>query len=334
MSSNERLRAAASLSPFNTPSCMAIRTSFESSIEHIPTLAAIAGPMGITVVDIMFPQRPWLVLNYASKMHESSDNFSSHDGFLDSSIRGDISTMAFQPGPRTYSNNHSERMEEDNNQLSNSILLATARGNGILIWDCSGRALSPLLGRLNASDAWSGVKPNVSHRKRQTGLSQSAKGDNEDRSQNQLPARPPPLSSTMESAPATVSTDRKSSVMSVSSSSSQGTANVVTNYGASSSASATETAYASGVNANGAISNSTRAFGGGVVTSLAWKGPSGKFCHALCVSSITTTFLMPLLPSRFWSIAIFSSANTACNSRVHRMPIRPTHILVFGRGRC
>eukprot|EP00804_Cyclotella_cryptica_P005852 CCRYP_000144-RC/>CCRYP_000144-RC protein AED:0.03 eAED:0.03 QI:422/1/1/1/0.83/0.71/7/1324/1175 len=271
MSSNERLRAAASLSPFNTPSCMAIRRC-ESSMDHNPTLAAFAGPMGITVVDIMIPQRPWLVLNYASTIHDSSDSFGSRKGSLDSSFRGDISTMAFQPGPPS-SNNQSEGKVDESNQLSNSILLATARGNGILIWDCSGRALSPLLGRLNASDAWSGVKPNVGHRNSQNGLAQSAKEDHEDRTPSQLSARPPQLSSTTESTQASVSTDRKSSVMSVSSASSQTTANAVTNYGVASTP-ATETGHVSGVNANSTVSNSTGTFGCGVVTSLSWKGPS------------------------------------------------------------
>lgn len=119
-------------------------------------LAAIAGPTGITVIDASSPQlRPWLVLDYGSFTN------------------GGITTMAFQPCPSSVEQQHfssdslAEDMTEASSSISNnnssdrysyneaSILLATARGSGILIWDCSGRVLSPLLGRLNASnDPW------------------------------------------------------------------------------------------------------------------------------------------------------------------------------------
>lgn len=250
MSSNERLRAAALISPFNTPSCMAVRTG--NVLDNSPTLAAIAGPMGITVVDILIPQRPWLVLNYASTIYEGTDGFTSQVG---SSVRGGISTMAFQPGRSCADSGK----EDECSQSSNSILLASARGSGILIWDCSGCALSPLLGRLNASDAWSGV--NVTAR--------TCKGENEETAQNQRPPQPPSI---VESTPASTIADRKSSVMSVSSSSSQGTSNA--NSGVPLACTTTELGISTANNLS-KTGNSLTSYGNGVVTSLAWKGPSG-----------------------------------------------------------
>jgi hypothetical protein len=257
--SNERLRAAASLSAFNTPSCMTVRTTY--GFDNSPTLAAIAGPMGITVVDILTPQRPWLVLNYASAMHQPAG---SMRGYSDGGTRCGITTMKFQPGPSSHQN---QGKEQEYHQSSNSILLATARGSGILIWDCSGRALSPLLGRLNASDAWNQV----------AGISQSAKEDNGDTNQNQPPVRPPVPLPSIESTPIPGS-DRKSSGMSLSSASSQGTSNAAPGLITS--------AVDASVNNNSATSNpaiistapsSSAFFGSNAVTSIAWKGPSGKF---------------------------------------------------------
>jgi hypothetical protein len=132
------------------------------------SLAAIAGPMGITVVVVSSPQlRPWLALDYGS----------FNNG------KGGITTMAFQPCPssrgklcnsnsigggevdvNTTSSVTTSNIDMNKNNTSNyyhysynksSILLATARGSGILIWDCSGRMISPLPGRLNASnESW------------------------------------------------------------------------------------------------------------------------------------------------------------------------------------
>jgi len=57
--------------------------------------------------------------------------------------------MAFQPCKSAYEADGAT----DNTGSSSSVLLATARENSIMIWDCSGQELSPLLGRLVASDA-------------------------------------------------------------------------------------------------------------------------------------------------------------------------------------
>ena len=121
-----RLRAAADF-PFN-PTCMAVRRAGIGS--PYPPLAAIAGPMGVTVVDVKTPQRPWLSLNY-------------------STCPPGITTMAFQPCKSAYEVDGST----DSTGSSSAVLLATARENSIMIWDCSGQELSPLLGRLVASDA-------------------------------------------------------------------------------------------------------------------------------------------------------------------------------------
>ncbi len=113
------------------------------------SLAAIAGRMGITILELDSSShlRPWLT--------------------LDSCGGGGISTMAFQPCPSSIheKQQYTGLLTGDTNDNNNgsyhfscnksSILLATARGSGILVWDVSGRALSPLLGRLNASnDSW------------------------------------------------------------------------------------------------------------------------------------------------------------------------------------
>lgn len=238
---------------------MAVRTSY--GLDTNPTLAAIAGPLGITVVDILTPQRPWLILNYASTVHESS----RPRGSADESIRGGISTMAFQPGPSTSS---SQGREDEHNPSNDSILLATARGSGILIWDCSGRALSPLIGRLNASDAWSrGISANK--RNSQSVTSPNTKADIEDT----LSARPP-LPPTTDSTPAP--TERKSSAISLSSTSSQATSNAAASGVASVTAAMNPSLNAGQSSAPGATSNMAYASKSDVVTSLAWKGSSGK----------------------------------------------------------
>ena len=161
-----RLRAATTISSplqhhyryhhYYPPSnCMSVRRTGRGKggdTHRGKSLAAIAGPMGITVVDVASPQlRPWLALDYGSF---------NNDG------NGGITTMAFQPCPssqgkllnsnsigdekvniNTTSSTTTSNIDMNNNSTSNyyhysynesSILLATARGSGILIWDCSG----------------------------------------------------------------------------------------------------------------------------------------------------------------------------------------------------
>jgi hypothetical protein len=63
------------------------------------------------------PQTPLLILSHASSTNSEV---------------GSIKTLAFEP------------------KSQNALLLAAARGSGVLIWDASGHSLSPLLGRLGA----------------------------------------------------------------------------------------------------------------------------------------------------------------------------------------
>ena len=141
------------------------------------SLAAIATPTGITIVNVDTPKiRPWLVLNYSTTSSSSSSSSSSLvvDGKNKTSRGGDhgsssssISTMAFQPSCCSsssssstiqnnqrntassmmlnnnisdYYNNNNKKYQHQNNQQQ-QILLATARGSGILLWDCSGNSL-------------------------------------------------------------------------------------------------------------------------------------------------------------------------------------------------
>jgi hypothetical protein len=283
---------------------MAVRTSY--GLDNNPTLAAIAGPMGITVVDILTPQRPWLVLNYASTVHDYEGGCKST---ADGSAKGGITTMAFQPGQSSESINQTQNREEECIQSSSSILLAAARGSGILIWDCSGRSLNPLLGRLNASDAWSGGIPNNKN-------IQSTKEDHEDITQNQIPTRPPLPPTAAEATPAPA--DRKCSAISLSSNSSQGTnAGVATTtsvidpsfnaLSASTSAVASKMSWAPPI--LGRSSSSQNA-----VTSLAWKGPYSE--------SRFTASTMPLTSLTLACLCyMIYSTNTPCNSWSDRMSV-------------
>jgi len=78
-------------------------------------IVAIGGPMGIAVMRTNKLEEPYLVLHHISP----------------TSL---IPSLAFQP---------METMSGNSN-----VLLAVAKGNEVLVWDASGRALSPLLGRL------------------------------------------------------------------------------------------------------------------------------------------------------------------------------------------
>ncbi|KAL7466238.1 hypothetical protein ACHAXS_006526 [Conticribra weissflogii] len=189
LTSNQRLRAVSSFSPYNPPTTMAVRLSAgfggihsESKEGNVgacspsPSLAAVAGPMGITVMDVATPHRPRLVLNYSSSVRDGANSdegvrgIEGKDASYNNHVRENnayynynnnsnnnnggagIATMAFQPCPSVLEIGRKGK-SRDVPQCSSSILLATARGSNILIWDCSGRALSPLLGRLNAADA-------------------------------------------------------------------------------------------------------------------------------------------------------------------------------------
>ena len=145
-----RLRAATALSPPHgpPPTSMALRATRAAAGARGgvggASLAAFAGPTGIAVVDVAAPQRPCLRLDYSSSTEEG------------------IAAMAFQPCADDPDPDRARRPRPPGatryggGSSSSPILLATARHTGILIWDCSGRALSPLIGRLNASDSRGG----------------------------------------------------------------------------------------------------------------------------------------------------------------------------------
>lgn len=292
ISSNQRLRAATSFSPYNAPSSMAVRLSDGSGVGSIPPLAAVAGPMGITIVDVTAPQRPWLVLNYASTV-EGGAGVRPEGG----AAEGGITTMAFQPASSSSSEGNVQT-EGYTQSASSSILLATARGSGILIWDCSGMSLSPLLGRLNAADSWSGVSANG-------GTTTSGSGNV---TNNNLPPPPPPSSESTSpqvskssiavSTPLTLSSlpivAGKGSAMSVSSTSSQATSMATSTAMASAATNINKTRIPSSSSVAAAVSSTILSSGMGtahakassktnhspiksIVTSLAWKGPSGEF---------------------------------------------------------
>ena len=79
------------------------------------SVAAIAGPQGVALFRVSRPHTPLVVLSHASSTNNSV---------------AAISALSFQP------------------HTKDTLLLAAARGNGILVWDASGHSLSPLLGRL------------------------------------------------------------------------------------------------------------------------------------------------------------------------------------------
>lgn len=106
----------------------------ESQQEHHrsgTSVAAIAGPQGVALFQVSRPHTPLVVLSHASSRNSAASS---------------VSALSFQP------------------HTKDSLLLAAARGNGILIWDASGHCLSPLLGRLS-------MEPTLSTSDRITSLS-------------------------------------------------------------------------------------------------------------------------------------------------------------------
>ena len=96
------------------------------------SVAAIAGPQGVALFRISRPHTPLVVLSHASSRKSST-----------------VSALSFQP------------------HTKDSLLLAAARGNGVLVWDATGHSLSPLLGRLT-------MGPTVSSSDRITSISWKA----------------------------------------------------------------------------------------------------------------------------------------------------------------
>jgi hypothetical protein len=297
-----RLRAATSIpSPLQyspSSSCMAIRRTGRTKRNIVrgqnetKSLAAIAGPMGITILDMdnssSHQLRPWLSLDYGGS--------------------GGIFTMAFQPCPSSSASLQEKQqcsagllagdrvVDIRNNNLNNnnngcyhysynnesSILLATARGSGILVWDISGRVLSPLLGLLNASnDSWGGadngttIGVNNTHQQQQQ--QQPPQQQQQQLRQSQISAKVD-YSTTATTARSTFSAEDYTPAI-VSTNTARGDFPSAVTMTTTTTASTTTTPV---------VSNNPILFTGknknikNIVTSLEWKGPSAPILLATC----------------------------------------------------
>ena len=122
-----RLRSAASYKKFHPQALACSPPTFlpdgqsaqsASAGDDFSSLGATSGDDGIALFRTSRPDVPLLVLSHSSMV-------GSH-----SRATGGIQNLAFEP------------------TLTDSVLLAASRGNGLLIWDASGHSLSPLMGRL------------------------------------------------------------------------------------------------------------------------------------------------------------------------------------------
>lgn len=115
---HNRLRSIARYATF-CPQAIACSTPLQTDKReprYVSSVAAVAGPNGIALFRVSRPQTPVVVLSHASSKK---------------SLAGTVSSLSFQP------------------QSNDSpLLLAAARGCGVLVWDVSGHSLSPLIGRL------------------------------------------------------------------------------------------------------------------------------------------------------------------------------------------
>jgi len=87
------------------------------------TAIALSGPHGIAILRSNKPHIPSVVLSHST--HTASGGSTG------------CGPLAFQP-----------QSDDSGGGGRSTMLLATARGSGVLVWDASGRSLSPLLGRL------------------------------------------------------------------------------------------------------------------------------------------------------------------------------------------
>ncbi|KAL7493275.1 hypothetical protein ACHAWT_004835 [Skeletonema menzelii] len=264
LTGNQRLRAAASFSPYNNPTSMAVRLTGSGGGT---SLGAIAGPMGINIIDLAAPHRSLMVLDYSSTAVMRGAKPKNNPNI----ISGGISTMAFQPDPSirsSYLSDSNGHTSGNLQQPSSSVLLATARGSGILIWDCSGRALSPLLGRLNAADSWSSGS-------QYAGKKDDAKSDS---GNDHIP--PLPLAA---ASPASISSKVLTSNAAATLDTVQSTSTPISlerNVSYQSYQSTAAASVASNTDTTGASLNS------GIVTSLAWKGPTVPILIATSGNSV------------------------------------------------
>ncbi len=134
-----RLRSVAKYNAFH-PQALAcsndiLTTSYKDHLESSldfggpASLGAIAGPRGVALFRLSRPHIPLLIFNHATDYSSSGRN--------NRKTLNSISSLSFQP---TNGNSKSTN--------SNALLLAAARGSGVLIWDASGHSPNPLLGRL------------------------------------------------------------------------------------------------------------------------------------------------------------------------------------------
>ena len=107
------------------------RKQDEGGPRYGSSVAAVAGPHGVALFRVSRPHTPLVVLSHASSKNNSA---------------GSISSLSFQP------------------HTKDSLLLAAARGSGVLVWDASGHSLSPLLGRI-------AMEPSLSSSDRITSIS-------------------------------------------------------------------------------------------------------------------------------------------------------------------
>mmetsp|Transcript_11330 Transcript_11330/g.16301 ORF Transcript_11330/g.16301 Transcript_11330/m.16301 type:complete len:1197 (+) Transcript_11330:1-3591(+) len=108
-----------------------------SNISSAGSVCAVSGPKGIICFQNNSPQKPYLIINHISP---STRNFS----------------LAFQPTCPLYNINNMQ-------QNQSPFLLASAAGSGVLIYDVSGHALSPLITRLNITADYSFQSVNANH---------------------------------------------------------------------------------------------------------------------------------------------------------------------------
>ena len=134
---DSRLRVAACFRNFE-PRALACSVWTQSSSGHFSnrctakSVCALSGPKGIICFPSHSPQTPYLIIHHISP---STRNFS----------------LAFQPTSYSTTTIDNSGMQHD----QSPFLLAAAAGSGVLIYDVSGHALSPLITRLNITADYS-----------------------------------------------------------------------------------------------------------------------------------------------------------------------------------
>lgn len=121
--------------PGSTPPSQGISGSGLGGGGDYGSIAAIGGPLGVTLFHTSKPHHPLLVFHHVSP----------------SSTRP-ISSLKFQPAFSAPSSMMSSNHVVEPYHGNPNSLLACARGNGVLVWDTTGHSLSPLLGRLTCED--------------------------------------------------------------------------------------------------------------------------------------------------------------------------------------